>query len=148
MEDFKTKLKMKFKDVMRTQFNQSVRKKVIDDLMSRIGVDRDRVNEFLTMVVLYLYNVTWDPADCSDEAESLEEKIQLQIAAVKEKYGDVIDKYPLEILYYIGGMNICEQIFKDKIFEQPYQNPYNGKFHPEYERILIEDLGVKRMFKE
>jgi hypothetical protein len=148
MEKFKIKIKEHFKDALRTKFNQSVRRKVIDDWMNRNDIDKERVDEFLTRVVLYLYNVVWNPYDCSEEAESQEEKVQLQIEYMKENYGDVIDKYPLEVLYYIGGVNVCGQIFKDKIFEQPYQNPYDGRFTDKYEDILVSQLGVKRMFKE
>lgn len=147
MEDFKAKLKMKFKDVMRTQFNQSVRRKVIDDWIERNGTDKERILGFLDNVILNLYNLVWDPTDCSEEAESHDEKIQLQIDSVKEKYGDVIDKYPLEILYYVGGVNVAGQIFKDKIFEQPYMNPYFGRFTEKFENILLNQLGVKKMFK-
>jgi hypothetical protein len=147
MKNLKINLKDKFKDAMRTKFNQSVRKKVIDTWIERNELDKERITEFLDRVIVDLFNVTWNPYDCSDPAESQDEKVAMQIEYIKELYGDVIDKYPLEVLYYVGCVNVVDQIFKERIFEQPYQNPYDGKFHTEYERILIQDLGVKRLFK-
>lgn len=148
MEKLKLNIKEKFKDAMRSRFNSSVRKRVIDDWIERNGTDRERILGFLDNVILNLYNLVWDPTDCSEEAESYEEKMVMQIDHIRERYGDVIDKYPLEVLYYVGCVNVAGQIFKDKIFEQPYQNPYEGRFATKYEDILVDWLGVERMFKQ
>jgi len=147
MEKLKLNYKEKFKDAMRSCFNSTIRRKVINDWIERNGTDRERILDFLDNVILNLYNLVWDPTDCSEEAESYEEKMVMQIDHIRERYGDVIDKYPLEVLYYVGCVNVANQIFKDKIFEQPYQNPYEGRFTTKYEDILVDWLGVKTMFK-
>jgi hypothetical protein len=146
MEKFKLKLKENIKDSMRLRFKSTVRKKVIDDWIERNGIDKDRILGFLDNVILNLYNIVWCPTDTSEEAESYEEKMVMQIDHIREQYGDVLDKYPLEILYYVGCVNMAGQIFKDKIFEQLFQNPYNGRFATKYEDILVDWLGVKTMF--
>lgn len=147
MDNLKLNVKEKFKDAMKSRFNSSVRKKVIDDWIERNGIDKERILGFLDNVILNLYNIVWDPTDCSEEAENEEEKILMQIDHIREQYGDVIDKYPLEIIYYVGCVNVAGQIFKDKMFERPYQNPYEGHFTTKYEDILMNWLGVKTMFK-
>ena len=146
MEKLKLNIKEKLKDAMRSRFNSTVRKKVIDDWIERNGTDKERILGFIDSVILNLYNIVWCPIDTSEEAESYEEKIVMQIDHIREQYGDILDKYPLEILYYVGCVNISGQIFKDKIFEQPYQNPYEGRFTTKYEAILVDWLGVKTMF--
>ena len=116
MEKLKLDIKEKFKDAMRSRFNSSVRKRVIDDWIERNGTDRERILGFLDNVILNLYNLVWDPTDCSEEAESYEEKMVMQIDHIRERYGDVIDKYPLEVLYYVGCVNVAGQIHQ-QIFQ-------------------------------
>lgn len=152
MENFKNKLRERFYSNLNNYFTEAVKRKVMDDWMNTHSIDEERILEFHTKTILNLYNITWNPMDCGEEGESLEEKIKIYTGYSKEEFNDVIEKYPYEILGYVAAKHLDELQFPNNIFVltpgvNHIENPYIFQFQPKYAEILIEWLGVKKMFK-
>ena len=113
------------------------------------------IPHMLDYVVLYLWNVTWDPADIASEYDSQEEAEEAAVKHVLEgHYGELFKKVPLEMLHYFGykyGYTLChlvEEVFGHDMrysFDDDVEM-YMGSFTPKFEDILINKLGVKRLF--
>lgn len=132
------------KELVHTKFRKSVRHYVIDKWIEHNHVDKELVLKFLDDVELRVHKTIWNPYDLTDEGESLEEQRQINISKCKKEYKDVIDKCPIEVLCYIGVANI-DELFNKTIFDT-IQDPYDARFTPEYERILINSFDMIKLF--
>ena len=113
------------------------------------------IPHMLDYVVLYLWTVTWDPTDITSEYDSQEEAEEAALKKVLEgHYGELFKKMPLEMLHYFGykyGYSLChlvEEVFGHDMrynFDDDVEM-YMGSFTPKFEDILINKLGVKRLF--
>ena len=113
------------------------------------------IPHMLDYVVLYLWNVTWDPTDITSEYDSREEAEEAAIKNVLEgHYGELFKKVPLEMLHYFGykyGYTLCHLVEEVFGYDMRYSfddvvEMYMGSFTPKFEDILINKLGVKRLF--
>ena len=113
MENLRTKLKQTEQDVGNTE----------------------HVLDFIINVRLTLYNLVWNPYDCSELGENLEEKRQLMIDVVKADFEDVINNHTIESMCRIASSNI------DKLYN--CSDVLDGtSFTKEFEEILIKDFGL------
>lgn len=121
---------------------------------NRMLLKADKIPHFLDDVVLYLWEYTFNPYDVANEYETEQDAYDDHIRYLMSAYGDIIKTVPLEVLYMIGYKNatnciyLVEQIFdKDLLYNfDNEKEAYTGKFHPKMEKLLIEDLGIQRMF--
>lgn len=121
---------------------------------NRMLLKADKIPHFLDDVVLYLWEYTFNPYDVANEYETEQDAYDDHIRHLMSAYGDIIKTVPLEVLYMIGYKNainciyLVEQIFdKDLLYNfDNEKEAYTGKFHPRMEKLLIEDLGIQRMF--
>ena len=98
-------------------------------------VDTKRVLDFIIYVRLALYNLVWNPYDCSELGESLEEKRQLMIEEFKTDFEDVINNHTIESMCRVASSNI------DKLYG--CSDVLDGtSFTKEFEEILIKDFGL------
>lgn len=152
MESFKSKIRERFYPELYNQFNRVVKQKVMDDWMNENSVDEERILEFHSKTLCNLYHISWNPYDVTEDGESLEEKIKIYTEHTKEEFDDVITNYPYEILGYVAAKHLDEVLSPSKVFvltpgTNNIEDPYTFQFQPKYSEILIEWLGVKRMFK-
>ena len=113
------------------------------------------VPHVLDHVVLDLWNNSYDPHDITCEFDSAEEEEQYYInKLINSHYGKFIRDIPLEVLYYFGyryGYSSChmvEEIFGEDItygFENTFRM-YTGRFTKKMEDILVNKLGVTKLF--
>lgn len=121
---------------------------------NRMLLKTNKIPNFLDDVVLYLWEYTFNPYDVANEYETEQDAYDDHIRHLMSAYGDIIKTVPLEVLYMIGYKNainciyLVEQIFdKDLLYNfDNEKEAYTGKFHPKMEKLLIEDLGIQRMF--
>lgn len=108
---------------------------------------------FLDQVALRLCNFSFNPYDVMNDYDIEEDMYNAVIADLKNTYKNIIDNVPIEVLYMIGYKNatncihMTEDIF-DKDILYPFDNEkeaYTGKFVSLFEKILIEDLGMKHL---
>lgn len=111
------------------------------------------IPHFLDSVVLSLWTSGYDPYDVSCDYDSDEEWELDTIKKFREKYSHIIEKYPLEVLFYFGHTYgnrtyLEEEIFGVDAHYSFYENKHNaylGKFSPKMEQILTEKIGVKNI---
>lgn len=98
-------------------------------------VDTEQVLDFIIYVRLNLYHLVWNPYDCSELGESLEEKRQLLIEELETEFEDVINNHTIESMYCVASSNI------DKLYG--CSDVLDGtSFTKEFEEILIKDFGL------
>lgn len=151
---------------MKQKINQEYErvKPIIDDWICQyseqcegLGVSSHRVqiSRFLDLVVLHLWTNKYDPYDVNCPFESYEDAEQFCIDEIKDRFGYIIDTFPIEILYFYGyvyakqGCFLIDYIFDKDIdyeFNDTFER-YTGKFNSKFENILINKLGVKRLIK-
>ena len=111
-----------------------------------------QIAKFLDQVVLKLWTNKFNPLDVEYLNES--EAEQCVIDSIMEEFKFIVDMFPIEILYYYGYAQarsncfLIEEIF-DKTIDYGFCNSmerYIGAFSPKMTDILIEKLGVKRLF--
>ena len=103
---------------------------------------KTKMEEFLTVVYLDLYNITYDPTDCAEDGNNLEEKITIYTNRIRNAYKEIVAGTTLELLGWVAATT--DWVFKDRVL-LPTEDPYKAKFEPGFERILTEWLGVKRI---
>lgn len=115
------------------------------------------IPHFLDHVVCALWITKFDPTDITCEYDSAEEADEASTTKICERYSDLIQTFPLEIMYYIGYQHAYNQIIStEEIFNKPFHEcgafdnrngeMYWGKFTEKMEGILINKLGVKKLF--
>lgn len=115
------------------------------------------IPHFLDHVVCALWITKFDPTDITCEYDSAEEADEASITKICERYSDLIQTFPLEIMYYIGYQHAYNQIIStEEIFNKPFHEcgafdnrngeMYWGRFTEKMENILINKLGVKKLF--
>ena len=115
------------------------------------------IPHFLDHVVCALWTNKFDPTDITCEYNSAEEADKTTIANIYERYADLIQTFPLEIMYYTGYQHAYNQIINtEEIFNKPFHEcgafdnkngeMYWGRFTEKMEDILINKLGVKKLF--
>lgn len=120
-----------------------------------VNEEAKRVAHMLDMIVLDIYNLTYDPMDIGEEYDSLDEKQKSKAEKyLNDKHWGPLLEMPLEILYHFGYKyaselcNMTEEVFGKDLhyaFDNNYEL-YAGKFTTKMEDILINKLNVKKMF--
>ena len=111
----------------------------------------------LDHVVLELWTNSYDPYDITCEFDSADEEERYYInKLINSHYGKFIKDIPLEVLYYFGykyGYSSChmvEEIFGEELtyhFDDTVRM-YTGKFTKKMEYILVNKLGVTKLFND
>lgn len=115
------------------------------------------IPHFLDHVVCALWITKFDPTDITCEYDSAEEADEVKTAEICERYSNFIQTFPLEIMYYVGYQHAYNQIINtEEIFNKPFHEcgtfdnrngeMYWGRFTEKMENILINKLGVKKLF--
>ena len=122
-----------------------------------VDAEAKRVAHMLDMIVLDIYNITYDPTDIGEDYDSLEEKQQAKADKyLTDKNWSKLLEMPLEILYHFGYKyaselcNMTEEVFGKDIhysFDNNFEL-YAGRFTPKMEDILINKLNVKKLFED
>lgn len=115
-----------------------------------------KIGEFLEDVVLNLWVMAFDINELDFISEEAYE--EWCVKNITDKYSNIINNYPLEIIYYYGIIDI---LFNDCIFSKKLygldrielQNIYHrfngqyfsGKFTDKAEDILMNKLGIKKL---
>lgn len=114
------------------------------------------IPHMLDHIVCGLWNICYDPTDITCEFDSAEEMERHKINSLKERYKEALETFPLEIMYHLAYKKAATYILNtEEIFNKPFHDctafnseleKYTGKFTEKMEDILVNKLGVKKMF--